>query len=313
MEAIVNGAVSGYWDKSNVSGRYRHTNYESLRFMSYNELSPLTVLGISSPHSYYSYVDALRGALTALGSPYAERRDNKVLLYLYSDPPDGDYSSDDTSDGTIVYFDDEGRVVQVDYVLRPPCSLAEVALLSGSEAPRDIYGLFVSDVFADYHDVDGYSLPTRLHRTLYKRSVTDAYISHLQSLQQKFDSGLITLCEHLIEIYRTVPGYEAEKEWNVSINPDSIRINNPGLTRADFDIVPPQTPTVTWDIASGDFVDEFGAGNYDDLKKADEARRIQRMRELQKKDYTLPIGVALGAISIVILVTAIILKIKGAR
>ncbi|HDP33917.1 MAG TPA: hypothetical protein ENN29_02275, partial [Candidatus Hydrogenedentes bacterium] len=81
IESIVDGAVSGYWEES-ASGRcYHHTNYERLRFMAYNELSPLTILGVSSPHSYYSYAANFREMLESTVTPHVMIQDHQTLLY----------------------------------------------------------------------------------------------------------------------------------------------------------------------------------------------------------------------------------------
>lgn len=311
MEAIVDTKVSGYWDKLKNSDRYFHTNYDRLRFMAYNELSPLTALGVSSQYSYDSYTNNLREALEAPITPHMEKHDQQTLLYLYSEPLDGNYSDIATTHGIIVYFDDQGCVGQVDYILRPSCSLDEVRILAGTDAPRNIYRLFARDVFENYHDVDGYSIPTKLHRTRFETSRTEEFISLLENYNEQFKNGLLTLCELDIKIRMAAPGNYIKKEWEVFIDPDSIRINNPDLTKADFAIVPPQTPSVTWDITSGDFISDGNAGNLEEVRKESEERRIAAAQAKQQKNYALPISVAIVAISAALLATAIILKRNG--
>ena len=310
MESIVDGAVSGYWQSANSSESYYHTNYEMLRFMAYDELSPLTVLGLSF---IFSYTRNLRDMLQAETSPYMELRGEQILLFLFPDPPDGDFSENETMDAAIVYFDLEGRVVQVDYVLRPGCFLEEVRLFSKTNSPRDIHRLLSRDVYEDYHNINGFGIPVKLHRMSLWISLTDEFVPTVKELNSLVEENLITLGEFETRLYMAAPGYFIEKEWQVTIDPDSIRINNPNLSKEDFTIIPPKKPTVTRDIASGDFEDKFGEGNYFKLEKETEARRIARMKAKMKKDYSLPIGVAIGAFSAALLATLIVLKMRGKR
>ena len=144
-------------------------------------------------------------------------------------------------------------------------------------------------------------------------SLSDEFVPTVKELNSLVEENLITLGEFETRLYMAAPGYFIEKEWQVTIDPDSIRINNPNLSKEDFTIIPPKKPTVTWDIASGDFVDKFGEGNYFKLEKETEARRIARMKAKMKKDYSLPIGVAIGAFSAALLATLIVLKMRGKR
>ncbi len=313
MESIVDGLVSGYWEKANRADRYFHTNYDSLRFMAYNELSPLTVIGVSSLKSYYSFTHNLRDTLKSDNTPYIEKRDQKTLLYLFPEPPDGDFSDLSAREAIIVFFDLDGYVIQVDHVLRPGCSLEEIQLLASTHNPREIYRLSSRDIFEDYRNFNGYSIPTKLKRMSYDIEATDKFRNLAAELNSAQMSQVISPEEFEIKLYRAIPSYSVSEEWHVNIDPSTVIINNPNLDRTDFTIIPPKEPTVTWDIDSGNFIDEFGEGNYEDIKKHDEARRIARIQAKMKKNYALPIAVTVGAFSLALLATAIVLKVRGKR
>ena len=313
MESVIGEVISGYWEKSINSDCYYHTNYEKLRFMAYNELSPLTILGVSSPRSYYSFSNTLRELLTTIEKPYVNSTNQHTMLYLFPEPADGDYRKQTTSFGVIVYLDYQGRVEQIDYVLRPRCSLDEVKLLADTEVPINIYRLSSRDIFSNFKEIDGYSIPIQMHRFSFTPNKNDEYSNIVENFQFKVKDGLISPWEYEIKLYSAIHDYSVDEEWKVSIDPDSIRINNPTLSKSDFEIVPLKEPTVTWDIASGDFKDEYGAGNYQEVKEQTEARRIARVQAKMKRNYALPIGVAIGAFSLALLATAIVLKFRGKR
>ncbi len=113
-EACVDNAYSAYWKRKESGKKYHHTDYPKMRFMANNELSPLTLLGISSPFSHDAFKDHLRHLLERTQSPILERGEDRTALYLYPEPADGDYEALETEQGAIVYMDREQRIVQVD-------------------------------------------------------------------------------------------------------------------------------------------------------------------------------------------------------
>lgn len=313
IESIIDGMVSGYLEKTDSEKNVYHTNYDLLRFMPYNELSPLTIIGISSPRSYYSYSNNLIDTLKAVEKTYIENTEQQIRLYLYPEPPDGNYFEIETTYGIIVCFNKQGYVEQIDYVFRPGCSLDEIQLFSNKQTPIHVYKLFARDSFSNYYSLGDYAIPLDLHRTLFTVSHTPDFLQVVNDLQPMTVSGLITVGEYETKMYAAISGYSIEEEWSVKIDPNSVRINNPDLSKKDFEIIPPKEPTVTWDIASGDFKDEFGEGNYQEVKEKDEARRIAHVQAKMKKNYALPIGVAIGAFSLALLATAIVLKVRSKR
>jgi hypothetical protein len=312
MEASVDGICSSYWVDENTGKSYHHYNYKGMRFMAHNELSPRTLLGVSSPFSYVSFTDGLKAFLTDAKAPILEQGENgDKRLYLYPEPEDGDYEGLSSLRGMILTFDDELRIVRIEYVLRPKGSLAEIAAFAPDRPPHHIYRRFVEDVFEDYMDMDGVPLPAKLRRAILNANPTEHNIAIQQHYNDRFASGQLSECEELVRMMVEIDGYVEKTVYTAEIDPATVRINNPALSKADFQIAPDKAD-VTWDITSGDVVDESGAYNVNALRKEAEEHRDARLRASLNQDNSLTISALVALGSIALLVTAWLLKRQSA-
>ncbi len=150
----------------------------------------------------------------------------------------------------------------------------------------------------------------KLRRIIYKHAWSEDWDALVDRLGAMELDGQISLCEYYVEVFGTIADYEEIDTFTLDIDPESVRINNPGLDKAAF-VIAPDDATVTWDIASGDFVDEDGPGNVRELQKADEAYRQARLRAMKRKDFRFPLEVVLGFGGCALLLTAIVLKRRG--
>lgn len=274
IETNVNGAFDIFWVEENGE-RIHQTNLKHFNAMQYDQLSPLTIRGISSPFtchsSTFSFKDNLKEYLQRSTDLFLEREDSFNKLSMFYEPKDYNYKSLKCHTGITIYFDDEMVIHRIDYFMRPMCSFAEISLYSGDIEPQKVFSLTNTDYFGEFGLIDGFNIPTKMRRIWWRVDWQAEHQEKRRGYYKMHEQNLMGACEVEVRTELLVPGYFIVHETEVTIDPTTCRINNPGLTKADFEIKPGEVD-IFWDKESGDFIDHGEAGNWFDLKKETERR-----------------------------------------
>jgi len=280
-ETNVNGKIDCYF--VNHGERFFHTRETEFSFLACNTLCPLAILGRSSIFSAFSFGDNLLEFLNAPGFLSWDEYYDLTRLYVYPEPQDGDYNNWLKTWGAIVYLDADRFIRRVEYVIRPQCSREEIAVLAPGKPPQQMYQLFGTDYFDGWVPVGGISFPTRVRRVFWqldesKIADMSAFMENLQLVSR----GEIGACQYFVRKIQAIQGYVEETVWTMDIDPATLRINNPNLTRDDF-VISPVAPDVYWNKETNDITDKYGTDNLNEIR----ARRKARLEEaLAAKRHT---------------------------
>lgn len=274
IETNVSGAFDIFYVKDNGQ-RIHQTNLKHFYAMHYDQLSPLTMRGISSPFTCYtstfSFKDNLQEYLQRGTDLFLEREDSFNKLSIFYEPKDYNYKQMKSYSGIAVYFDDDMLICQIDYFLRPMCSFTEISLYSGEIEPHKVFYLRNTDFFEEFVQIDGFNIPTKLRRIWWRVDWQTEQQEILSGYYKMHEQNLMGACELEVRTELLVPGYIVTQISEVKIDPSTCRINNPTLTREDFEIKPGEVD-IFWDKESGDFIEQGEAGNWFELKKETERR-----------------------------------------
>jgi hypothetical protein len=273
-ETNINGRIDAFWIKQTGRKIY-HTGLKQFMFLHYNMLSPLTIMGRSSPYSYQSHTETLRDFLGTAKRAYLEQTEPYLRLYLFHEPQDGNYVKREIGAGAIVHLDNTFTIHRVDYVMRPLCPFEEAAIYAPDKQPHTLYRLRHTDYFSDYLTVDGFMVPMKIKRIDWERSYSPEQLEQRKGISKSWETGMMGACEAEVKTILVPSDYIEESIYEINLRPETCRINNPTLTREDFTITQKDV-NVYWDHVSGDYVNEDGPGNWYRLNAEKEKRERQR-------------------------------------
>lgn len=273
-ETNINGSIDAFWITQ--AGRKIHqTGFKRFRFLHYTILSPLTIVGRSSPYSYQSHTETLRDFLGTAKRAYLEQTEPYLRLYLFHEPQDGNYLKSEIGAGVIVHLDNAFTIHRVDYVMRPLCPFEEAAVYAPDKQPHALYRLIYTDNFSDHLTVDGFMVPMKIKRINWKRTFSPEQLEQRKEISKLWEADMIGACEAEVKSILIPSDYIEKSVYEINLRPETCRINNPTLTREDFNIAQ-KDANVYWDHVSGDYVNEDGPGNWYRLNAEKEKRERQR-------------------------------------
>jgi len=274
-ETNINGSIDAFWI-TQAGRKVHHTGLKRFRFLHYSMLSPLTIVGRSSPYSYQSHTETLRDFLGTAKRAYLEQTEPYLRLYLFHEPLDGNYVPVETGGGVVIHLDNTFTIHRVDYVMRPHCPFEEAAIYAPDKQPHTLYRLRYTDYFSDYLTVDGFMVPMKIKRISWKRNFSPEQLEQRKGIFKLHEAGMMGACEAEVKTVLVVPSdYIEESVYELNLRPETCRINNPTLTREDFTITQKDV-NVYWDHVSGDYINEDGPGNWYRLNAEKEKRERQR-------------------------------------
>lgn len=311
-ETNVEGKIDCFFISSHTNERIFHAKGERFNFFACDGLSPLSFIGRNSAFSYWSFKDTLRDILASPSTCISEPEGDYTKLYVYPEPEDGDYEALTIVMGAILYLDKDEMLRRVDYVYRPQGSLHEVALYARKNAAKDVYRRTATLWFDDLVVIDGRPFPTKLKEVVWDIDV-DAIQDRdeVMEAQELYARKQITACESGVRLWEATNFWKEETVYQVEIDPQSIKINNPLLTREDFVIDPPD-PDVYWNRETDDVKDKDGWANLNELR-AERAARIKDLGNQRQGNLVVLASTALLCISASSVISIVLLKRRAKR
>jgi hypothetical protein len=314
-ETNVNGKIDWLLIEERISV---NNNMDKFHFLGYATLSPLTITGQNSFVSFYNFEEnTLRDFLGEGNDFYFLEREGRKTLNIFLVPENGDYEKTVTY-GLILYFDKNDYIEQIDTVRWPACTPQDLQNYPTSIPFYDLYDLVATDIFQNWQVIDGVNVPLTVTRTDWKYDFNSGvWVEAISPSFEQFESKLISICEHSINIEMVMveklspPGIQ--EEYRMEIDPATVKINNPNLTDAEFQLQYDKAD-VTWDRETGDYTDDLlGSGNSLEDKKKETEEYIKKYDDAVSPDWIFLISVAIGLASTSILVWVVALKMKKAK
>ncbi len=284
-------------------------------FLGYNHLSPLSITGQNSPFSYTSFSHTLRDLLAPPGDVVLETgEDGNSTLFVFPYPPDMEYNTH-VPHAVVIGLDEEDRISAMTFAIPPVCTLEEAAVFAQSPA-HHLYGPVATIYMNEWTEIDGVQIPLHLRRVVW-----DVKYSNMQELQENMtrqEQGIIGACEGSVLRYEAISKVAVGSEQEMTIDPDSVRINRAALSREEFVIEKdPEKVAFYWNKETGDFRDYIDSWD----TEADFKTRVaaQRREELEKNfganrgNYVLLASTGIALLSLSLLFVAWRIWRKGGK